>query len=77
MMKSPAELAEEEKNISIKLFHHYFTAHGLHLRSQSKYNNRLIDKLINIFADVEERRKEREESSAPMRAPSWTRKHRQ
>jgi hypothetical protein len=35
-----------------------------------KYNNWLIAKLINIFADVKERRKERVESSALMQAPS-------
>jgi hypothetical protein len=33
---------------------------------ESKYNNWFIAKLINIFTDVEERRKEREESLAPM-----------
>jgi hypothetical protein len=42
----------------------------------SKHNNWLIAKLINIFANVEARRKEGEESWAPMQAPSWTRKHR-
>jgi hypothetical protein len=34
-------------------------------------------KLINIFADVKEKRKEREECLAPMQAPSWIRKHKQ
>jgi hypothetical protein len=43
---------------------------------KSKYNNWLIAELINIFADVEERRKERKKSLTLMQAPSWTRKHR-
>jgi hypothetical protein len=38
--------------------------------SKSKYNNWLIAKLINIFADMEERRKKSEESLAPMQAPN-------
>jgi len=38
--------------------------------SQSRYNNWLIAKLINVFADVE-RREEREESLALMQASSW------
>jgi hypothetical protein len=42
----------------------------------AKYNNLLIE-LINIFADVKERRKEREESWALMQTPSWTRKYMQ
>jgi hypothetical protein len=42
---------------------------------KSKYNDWLIAKLINIFADVEERRKKREESMAFMQTLSWTRKH--
>jgi hypothetical protein len=44
-------------------------------KAKSKYNNWLIAKLINIFADVEEK-KEREESSALMQAISWAWKHR-
>jgi hypothetical protein len=44
---------------------------------KSKYNNWLIIKLINIFTDVEERKNEREESLAPMQAPSCTQKYRQ
>jgi hypothetical protein len=42
---------------------------------QSKYNNWLIAKLINGFADAEERKKKREESLALMEATSWAHKH--
>jgi len=40
------------------------------LSTKSKYNNWLIAKLINIFDDMEERRKEREYSLALMQAPT-------
>ena len=42
---------------------------------QSKYNNGLKAKLVSIFAAVEERREEREESLALVLAPSLARKH--
>jgi hypothetical protein len=43
---------------------------------ESKYSNRFITKLVSIFANVEKRREEREESLALILAPSWARKHR-
>jgi hypothetical protein len=43
--------------------------------TKSRYNNGLIAKLVSIFADVEERGEEREESSALMQAINWTRNH--
>jgi hypothetical protein len=46
----------------------------MHFR-KSRYNNGLIAKLVSIFADVEERGEEREESLALMQATSWTRNH--
>jgi hypothetical protein len=36
------------------------------LSDKSRYNNEFIAKLVNIFADVEERGEEREESWALM-----------
>jgi hypothetical protein len=44
--------------------------------SKSRYNNGFIAKLVRIFADVEERGEEREESLALMQATSWARHHR-
>jgi hypothetical protein len=43
---------------------------------KSRYNNGLIAKLISIFANMEERREEREESLAPTQTPNWARIHR-
>jgi hypothetical protein len=48
----------------------------IRLVTKSKYNNWLIAMLINVFADVEEKRKGREESLALMQATSWAQKHR-
>jgi hypothetical protein len=44
--------------------------------AKSRYNSGLIAKLVSIFADVEEKGEEREESLALMQATSWVRKHR-
>ena len=44
------------------------------MNTKSKYNNRLIAKLVSIFADMEERREEREESLAHILAPSQAQK---
>jgi hypothetical protein len=49
------------------LFTLLFIAFGT---DKSKYNNRLITKLINIFFDVEERRKEKKEGLTLIQALS-------
>jgi hypothetical protein len=48
---------------------------GLLSQRLSRLSNGLIVKLVSVFANVEKRREEREESLALILTPSWARKH--